>query len=418
MTSASATTARNAVLATFAVSGFAFASWAARIPTIRGQLDLTPGELGRTLLVGALGSVVSLPFAGRVITRVGAARTVMIGVVTVAVGLLALGAAVDVLGHLALTAAAIFVVAVGISLWDVAMNHEGAAVEQRLGRTMMPVFHACFSGGTVLGALVAAGVIRVGLPVVGHLAAAAAVALVVGLWVPRGFLARDLEVGGGAGVTERPGSAWLEPRTLVIGVVVLVAALTEGTANDWIALAVTEGHDQPEEVGVLAFATFLAAMTAGRLLGVRVLDRFGRVPVLRVLFGLAVVGSLLVVLGGTVTAFVGVVLWGVGASLGFPTGMSAAADDPARAAARLSVVSTIGYLAFIVGPPLLGLLGDHVGVLRSLLLVGVLAVPALLAVPAVRERAPRDAGHADLNPHYPRAMRLNECSTRPPEEDA
>ncbi|MDN5718338.1 MAG: MFS transporter [Janibacter sp.] len=380
------TTARNAVLATFAVSGFAFASWASRIPTIREQLGLTPGELGRALLVGALGSVLALPFAGRVITAVGAARTVMIGVVTVAVGLVALGLAVDVLGDVAVTAAAIFVVAVGISLWDVSMNHEGAAVEQQLGRTVMPIFHAFFSGGTVVGALVAAALVRFDVPVIAHLSAAGVLALAVGLWVPRRFLARGLEAGEADSVAERPGSAWLEPRTLVIGLVVLVAALTEGTANDWIALAVTEGHDQPEEIGVLAFATFLAAMTAGRLLGVRLLDRYGRVPVLRVLFVLAILGSLLVVLGNTATAFVGVVLWGVGASLGFPTGMSAAADDPARAAARLSVVSTIGYLAFIVGPPLLGMIADHTGILRSLLVVGLLALPALLAVPAVRER--------------------------------
>lgn len=381
------TGARNAVLATFAVNGLGFASWASRIPAIRAQLDLTPGELGRTLLVGALGSVLALPFAGRVITAVGAARTVAIGVVVVAAGLLGLGAAVDVLADVWATAAAIFVIAVGISLWDVAMNHEGAAVEQRLGRTVMPVFHACFSGGTVLGALVAAGLVRLDVPVLGHLAGAALLVLLVGLWVPRRFLPRALEVAeGDESVADRPASAWREPRTLAIGLVVLVAALTEGTANDWIALAVTEGHDQPEEIGVLAFATFLAAMTAGRLLGARLLDRHGRVPVLRVLFGLAAVGSLLVVLGDTLAAFVGVVLWGVGASLGFPTGMSAAADDPQRAAARLSVVSTIGYLAFIVGPPLLGLLGDHVGVLRSLLLVGLLALPAVLAVPAVRER--------------------------------
>ena len=372
------TGARNAVLATFAVNGLGFASWASRIPAIRAQLDLTPGELGRTLLVGALGSVLALPFAGRVITAVGAARTVTIGVVVVAAGLLGLGAAVDVLADVGATAAAIFVIAVGISLWDVAMNHEGAAVEQRLGRTVMPVFHACFSGGTVLGALAAAGLVRLGVPVLGHLAGAALLVLLVGLWVPRRFLPRGLEVAEGEGsVADRPASAWREPRTLAIGLVVLVAALTEGTANDWIALAVTEGHDQPEEIGVLAFATFLAAMTAGRLLGARLLDRHGRVPVLQVVFGLAAVGSLLVVLGDTLAAFVGVVLWGVGASLGFPTGMSAAADDPQRAAARLSVVSTIGYLAFIVGPPLLGLLGDHVG------------VPAVRERGAGRPRTPR-----------------------------
>ena len=380
------------MLATFVVSGVAFASWASRIPAIRTQLDLTPGELGRTLLVGALGSLLALPFAGRVITAVGAARTVALGVVVVATGLVGLGVAVDALADARLTAAGIFVIAVGISWWDVAMNHEGAAVEHRLGRTIMPVFHAFFSGGTVVGALVAAGLVRVGVPVAGHLAAVAAIVLVIGLWVPRRFLARGLGAGEGASApTGRERSAWREPRTLVIGLVVLVAALTEGTANDWIALAVTDGHDQPEEVGVLAFATFLAAMTVGRLVGVRVLDRHGRVPVLRALFALATVGSLLVVLGTAATAFVGVVLWGVGASLGFPTGMSAAADDPRRAAARLSVVSTIGYLAFIVGPPLLGLLGDHVGVLRSLLLVGLLAVPAMVAVGAVRETSPRPA---------------------------
>lgn len=383
-----ATAARNAVLLTFAVNGFGFASWASRIPDIRAELALTPGELGRTLLAGALGSVVALPFAGRVITAHGAARTVVAGVLLVACGLLGLGAAIDVAGDVRMSAAAILVIAVGISLWDVAMNHEGAAVEQLLRRTIMPVFHAFFSAGTVVGALLAAGIVALGIPVWLHLAGAAALVLVIGLRAPRAFLARATEPTRESGVVSpTPGSAWLEPRTLVIGLVVLVAALTEGTANDWIAIAVTEGHDQPGWVGVLAFATFLAAMTCGRLLGVHLLDRYGRVPVLRVLFGLAAVGSLLVVLGSTTLAFIGVVLWGVGASLGFPVGMSAAADDPARAAARLSVVSTVGYLAFIVGPPLLGLLGDHVGVLRSLLLVGLLAVPALFAVPAVRERA-------------------------------
>lgn len=375
------------MLLTFAVNGFGFASWASRIPDIRAGLALTPGELGRTLLVGALGSVVALPFAGRVITAIGAARTVLLGVLLVGASLVALGMAIDVAADVRATAAAILGIAVGVSVWDVAMNHEGAAVEQGLGRTVMPVFHAFFSGGTVLGALTASALVALEVPVLVHLAGAAVLLLLLGLGAPRSFLARDGGSGDGERVTSRRGSAWREPRTLVIGLVVLVAALTEGTANDWIAIAVTEGHDQPGWVGVLAFASFLAAMTCGRLLGVGLLDRYGRVPVLRVLFALAALGSVLVVLGNAPLAFLGVALWGVGASLGFPAGMSAAADDPTRAAARLSVVSTIGYMAFIVGPPLLGMLGDHVGVLRSLLLVGLLAVPALVAVGAVRERS-------------------------------
>lgn len=377
--------ARAAVFLTFAANGFGFASWASRIPDIKADLALTPGELGRTLLAGALGSVLALPMAGRVITAMGAARTTTIGVLVGALGLVGLGAGLDLVGNAVATALGLLVFAVGVSLWDVAMNHEGAAVEQGLGRTVMPLFHACFSGGTVLGALVAAGLVALHVPVLAHLVGAAVLVLVVGLPTARAFLARTHEPAGEPTTTTARGSAWLEPRTLVIGLVVLVAALTEGTANDWIAIAVTDGHDHPGWVGVLAFATFLAAMTCGRLLGVGLLDRFGRVPVLRGLFALAALGSLLVVVGSTPLAFVGVVLWGIGASLGFPVGMSAAAGDPQRAAARLSVVSTIGYVAFIVGPPLLGMLGDHVGVLRSLLLVGLLALPALVAVSAVRE---------------------------------
>ena len=108
------------------------------------------------------------------------------------------------------------------------------------------------------------------------------------------------------------------------------------------------------------------------------------VAVLRVLFIAAIVGCALVVFGNTALAFVGCAIWGVGASLGFPVGMSAAADDLARAPARLSVVSTVGYTAFLAGPPLLGFMGDHYGVLRSLLVVGAVSVLALLVVPAAR----------------------------------
>ena len=134
----------------------------------------------------------------------------------------------------------------------------------------------------------------------------------------------------------------------------------------------------------MAFATFLTFMTAGRMLGTGLLDRYGRVAVLRVLFAAAVLGCGLVVFGSTSVAFVGAACWGVGASLGFPVGMSAAADDPERAALRLSVVATIGYLSFLSGPPLLGFLGDHFGVLRALSVVGVMSLFVLLILPAAR----------------------------------
>ena len=186
--------------------------------------------------------------------------------------------------------------------------------------------------------------------------------------------------------------AWLEPRTLLIGVMVLALAMTEGTANDWLAVALVDGHDVSHAVGVAGFAVFVLAMTAGRFAGTGLIDRFGRVFMLRASAVSAIVGLLLVILSPVVPlAVVGVVLWGFGSALGFPVGLSAAADDSRNAAARVSAVATIGYVAFLVLPPVIGFLGEHFGLLRALLVVLVLIVVAGLASGAAREASRQKA---------------------------
>lgn len=383
------TGARTAVFVVFALAGLVFASWASRIADTKASLGLSAGELGLVLLAMSAGSVSGLPLAGRVSERVGAARTVLSGGAVSLAGLLLVAAVVDAEGPRLLLALGLYLLGFGVGLWDVAMNLEGAAVEHALGSSVMPHFHAAFSGGTVLSALLGAGMSWGGVPLLVHFAGAALLTAGLGLWAVRAFLPRaveEAEHAGGTGAPRQRGrSAWREPRTLLIGVVVFAAAATEGTANDWLSVAFVEGHELPAWAGVLGFATFLTFMTVGRLLGTRLLDTHGRVPVLRISFALAVVGALLVIFGSAWLAFVGAAVWGVGAALGFPVGMSASADDPQRAAARMSVVATIGYVAFIAGPPVLGFLGDRVGVLHSLLVVGALAVLALSVVPSVRE---------------------------------
>ncbi|HMM93862.1 MAG TPA: MFS transporter [Phycicoccus sp.] len=395
------TTARTAVFVVFALAGLVFASWAARIADTKVALGLSAGELGATLLAASVGSVTGLPLAGRVSGRIGAGRTVTVGAGVSLVGLLATGAVVDAHGSRFLVMAGLFLVGLGVGLWDVAMNLEGATVERELGSSVMPHFHAAFSGGTVLSALVGAGMSAAHVPLTLHFAGAVLVTVAGAAWALPRFLPRaaEDEPAGAEGVAPpRQRSAWLEPRTLLIGVVVLAAAFTEGTANDWLAVAFVEGHELPAWAGVLGFATFLTFMTVGRLVGTHLLDTRGRVPVLRVSFGLAVLGAALVVFGADWLAFVGAAVWGIGAALGFPVGMSASADDPQRAAARMSVVATIGYVAFIAGPPLLGFLGDHVGVLHALLVVGALAVLALSVVPSVREPEGRPAAQRRAAP--------------------
>lgn len=377
--------ARNAVALTFALNGFTFATLVTRLPDLRARLALDNGALGLLLLAIALGSVLALPSSGRLIERGSAAGVVRLGAWFSCGGLAVAMLGAGLVGSVPLTAVGFFFNGIGIGVWDVAMNVEGAEVERRLGYTIMPRFHAGWSVGSIAGAAVGIPMAALHAPLFAHVAGAAALALAVVSVASRTFLPSTTTQEVGA--VQR--SAWLEPRTLAIGIMVLAFAVVEGSANDWLALALIDGYDARHWVGVAGFALFVTSMTTGRLLGPPLLDRFGRARVLWATTVLSAAGVLLVVLGGSpVPVVAGIVVWGLGAALGFPVGMSAAADDPARAAARVSVVSTIGYAAFLAGPPLLGQLGDRVGTLRSLLVIAALMVPAALAVLAARPAQP------------------------------
>jgi predicted MFS family arabinose efflux permease len=380
---------RAAVRATavaFIGAGFAFASWAARIPQVRDRLELDPSTLGLVLLAVAAGSVVALPSSGALVHRIGSRRTVSVMALLVGVGLLTVA-----LGYLVGTVPVViglFLLGFGNGAWDVAMNVQGAVAERLSGRSIMARFHAGFSVGTVAGALVGAAMVAASVDVTAHLAAAAVLVAVVVPLGARRFLpdvAREEARDAGSGVGAL--TAWREPRTLLIGVFVLAFAFAEGTGTDWISVAVIDGYGLSAAWGTLAFAVFLAAMTTGRWFGPALLDRYGRVPVVRVLSVVGLTGLALFVFSPTgALAFAGALLWGLGTSLGFPVGMSAGADDPARAPARVSVIASIGYCAFLAGPPLIGFLGDRVSVLRALVVVAFLFGLAALIAAVVAER--------------------------------
>jgi MFS family permease len=386
---ASALTARNAVALVFGLNGFCFATLASRVPDLRESLDLSNGALGALLLSIAIGSMVGMPVSGHLIERWGAGAVVRLGAL-VDLGGLALAGAMAAMGSAPAAGVGLLAYGFGTGVWDVAMNVDASAVERELGRSIMPRFHAGWSLGTFTGAGVGAVAAGLGVPLAAHYAAVPAFAVAAAVVASR----RLLPAGEGAvdAPAEASRSAWLEPRTLAIGFMVLAFTLAEGAANDWLALALVDGYDARHWVGVLGFALFVAAMTLGRLTGPLALDRFGRAPSMLV-SALAATTGVLVVVGTGVAALavVGIVLWGLGAALGFPVGMSAAGDDPARAARRVSVVSTIGYGAFLAGPPLLGFVGDHVGTLDSLLVIAIAMVPAALLVTSVRRPRPRIA---------------------------
>jgi len=380
--------ASRATYAAFIAAGFAFASWASRIPSIKHGLHLSPAQLGQVLLVLAVGAVISLPLAGPLVGHLGSRRVVTGMALLLAVGLSAMAGGYLV-GAVALAAGG-FVLGFANGAWDVAMNVQGALVERHLGYSIMSRYHAGFSVGTVAGALLGSAMIAVHVPVTAHLIGVAVLVAATVPWLVRDFLPEVTEAAHEDAAPIGHFAGWREPRTLFIGLFVLAFAFGEGTGNDWVAVALNDGYDLPAAVGTLGFAVFLTAMTGGRWIGPALLDRYGRVPVLRALTAVALAGLGLFVFGHwPVLAFAGALLWGFGVSLGFPVGMSAGADEPAYAASRVSVISSIGYCAFLGGPPLVGFLGEHITVLRGLLAVAVLLGIAMLVVGNVRP--PQDA---------------------------
>ncbi|CAN5172356.1 MFS transporter [soil metagenome] len=385
---------RNAVFVIFVLPCLAISSWVSRLPAARDALQVSPAQVGLLIFGMAAGSILGLVASSHVIARFGARTTITGGMILSAIGIAiaGFGATVGPSFPIAFIGLLIFGAAAGGT--DVAMNVSGAANERALGRAIMPIFHAFFSFGTMLGAGLGALAEALGVPIALHLGGVGVVIVVTALAVRR-FVQDEHVIGDdGEPVPEDDHSntwrgrlsIWKDPRTILIGVLVLGAAFAEGSANDWLAIAMVDGHDVSNATGALVFGIFVTAMTGGRLAGVFLLDRFGRVPVLRGSFLLASIGLLIVIfVPNPYVAMGGAVLWGLGAALGFPVGMSAAADDPRTAAARVSAVATIGYFAFLVGPPVIGLIGEHTGVLHALLVVLVLTAIGALVSGGARE---------------------------------
>jgi fucose permease len=381
---------RNALFVVFLINGLGFSTWLARVPAIRDGLGLSTAEVAALLFTGALGAVSGLAFSSHIIAWVGQRNTIVFFGLLGLAGLVGIGWGSTAFSSYTLTLVAIIAAGAGNGIADVAMNVEGASVERALSRNVMPWFHAFWSLGTVTGAGLAALASFVGIGLAAHASAIGLILTALLLLVSR-FLSDDSE----SGVAEENSqttlrerlAVWKEPRTIAIGLIALGMAFAEGSANDWLALAMVDGRDVSNATGALWFGLFTAGMMTGRIGGVWVLDRFGRVPVLQGSAVLAVGGLAMVILIPQLgLSAVGTILWGIGSSLGFPVAMSAAADNPRGSAARVSAVATLAYGAFLIGPPLIGGIGSQVGLLVALWAVVAMVVVSLLASPAAKPR--------------------------------
>ena len=383
-------------MAAFAIGGITTAAWGPRLPAIKSQLDLGTATIGLLLAGVTVGGIVGLLLSNSILHRLGSRRAVSGAIVVIATAMGLLGTAL-VLGSIPLLTVGFLVVGVAIGTLDVLINVEGSAIERRAGRTLMPRMHGAWSVGAAVGSGIGAACAALGItPAEQFLGEAVAIVLAAVLVAP-GVPRADGPATHEASVTERGAKVrqwlrgWLDWRLLLIGVVMLGVELGEGSANSWLTLAVREDHGQSAAVAALFFTVFAAGEAVSRVFGGPVVDRLGRVGAIRATTTLGVVGMILFIQSNNLfVVLLGTIFWSVGVSMGFPLGMSAAAESGPDPAARVSVVGSIGYFAGLAGPPVIGALAESAGLLHALWLVAALFVAAFAVAGSLGRRvAPR-----------------------------
>jgi predicted MFS family arabinose efflux permease len=390
-----------ATAAVFLLNGTVIAAWVSRLPATRDRLDADPRTIGLVILMLGLGSLTVMPFVGRLVARF-TSRPI---VIAASVGSVVMLVVASLTPGAVLTGAALLLLGACYGAWDVAMNVQGSFVDRQAGRDYMPRYHACWSLGGLIGAGLGALAAAAGMALTLHFTIAAVVAGVGTVLITRRWYLDDREqseapaqpgdvVATGSAAPDADDVAvaaartrLLSTRLVLIGIVTLGTVLLEGAAADWIALYLTDERGTTESVAALGYATFALAMAAARFSGTAVIDRLGRsraVLISGILATTGVVTTLAV--PGVGGALAGILMWGLGVALVFPAAMSAGGETPGRAADGIAAVATIGYGGFLLGPPLIGLLANEIGLGTALWLLTAMGVAIAVLSPAVAPR--------------------------------
>ena len=390
LTLAIARRARAALFLIFLAHGALFGSWVARIPARQDDLGLSEGELGVALFGATAGALIGLPIAGFVVARRGS-RDAVTHVLPAFAAFLFLLALPE---NLPLLFASLFAFGLAAGVVDVAMNAHGLAVEGVYGRPILSSLHAGWSLGGLVGAgggaLAAAGDTD---PLV-HFAVAAAANGVAGVVASR-FL---LPVA--ADRPEEPPRLGRPPRRLAaLGVLAFCGLFAEGAVADWSAVYLAGPLDAGAAVAALGFAAFSVTMVTFRLAGDRLTTRWGAVALTRrggLIAAAGLAAALLV--AHPAVALVGFACMGVGLAALVPVVFRAAGSLPGvPAGVGIAALTTIGYSAFLVSPPFVGLLADMTSLRLSLAIVVVLLGAMVLLAGTVRVVPARER-HVEPHP--------------------
>lgn len=382
-----------ATAAVFLLNATIIAGWVSRLPATRDRLDLSTAVVGITLLMAGFGSLAAMPFVGRFVARFSSTPVIVVLASVCALCLVLL----SVTPNAVTTGAALFVFGMGYGSWDVAMNIHGSYVDRNAGRDYMPRYHALWSVGAALGAGLGALAAFLGLGLTTHFLIAALIGCGGSAVVALRWFVDDREpavahvevVDESDGTTSMVKPRLLTRRLVLLGIITLCACLLEGSAADWIALYLTDERAATATVAALGYGMWATAMALSRFSGTAIIARLGRARAIR-LAGAVVLTGVVATLAapGVYGSLVGVLLWGAGVALVFPAAMSAGGETPGRAADGIAAVSTIGYGGFLLGPPLIGLLGEQIGLGNALWILPVLGLGIVLLAPIVKPLRP------------------------------
>jgi MFS family permease len=362
--------ARAAVTVMFLLNGTVFASWVPHIPAVKARLDLSDGGLGLLLLCVAAGSIASLALSGWLVARFGS-RLVC---VASAVGLSLTLPVPIVSASTLLTAAALLVFGAFNGALDVAMNAQAVEVQRRYGRSIMSAFHGCFSLGGLIGAGVAALLLKLGVDPLQHALGVAAISLAAAAAAASLLLPSGRSAAAREPVFVRPTGVLLP-----LGLLALCGLLIEGAMADWSAVYLADAHGASLDVAAAGYAVFSLTMAAGRFAGDRLIDRFGVVRVLRTCAVLATAGLLLTVAAGQAGALLGFACIGFGMANIIPLLFTAAGRVPGVEPGRgLAAVASAGYFGFLVGPPFIGFIAQALSLPAAFGLMAILCAAIAL----------------------------------------
>jgi MFS family permease len=381
---------RNSIVAAFALGGITVSTWGPRLPAIRSELRVGTGTIGLVLACSTVGAIIGLLCARAVLNRLGGRRGILSALLVVAAALTLMAGGIG-LRSVPVLAAGFIIVGFGLSTLDVGINVQGAAVEREAGRTLLPLMHASWSAGVAVGSAIGALCAVIGITPAIQLLALSAFVSIAGVILSRSI--RPTESTVSALPPRKSWSVrvrswlhgWTNRRLLVIGIVLLGVEFGEGSANSWLSLSVKQSHGQSGAVAALSLTLFAICEMATRSVSGPLVDRFGRVAAMRFTTLLGVAGVALFILGTPVWIFTaGVILWAVGVSMGFPLGMSSAAESGDDPAGQVSVAASIGYLAGLAGPPLVGYLAQSIGLLAALWSIAFMFLAAFAGATALR----------------------------------